>query len=358
MAWGNEHHLTAGMTATYAKAPIYEFRGSLPTDDTAITLLDALRTSSYLAFFAENQFKFGRFSIIPAVRYETVHQELTDNVRLKNDAGLGFPNQPLRQRADNQNVPLGALGLAFDLTNTSNLYFNLSQGYKPPTYGDALPRNSNVTNTDLDAGHTLTYELGYRGKPFQFMNWDVSGFFIDYQDRFGTVGSGTGQTVQNVGQSQNWGIDFAGEVDLIALTAGDQAELATKRFGNLAFHVAYEWLNASFVDGPLDGRKPQYSPENLFRFGLTYRWRDRFKISLLHTYVSQHYANDSNDANFGIPAYHVTDLTAEAKVWKDNVTVLAGINNLFDQDYYSRIRATGIEPAYGRNFYVGVRFNY
>ncbi len=83
-----------------------------------------------------------------------------------------------------------------------------------------------------------------------------------------------------------------------APAATRDSNAATKRFGNLAFHVAYEWLNAEFVDGPVDGLEPQYAPENLLRIGLTYRWRDRVKVSLLHTYVSQHFANDSNTAAF------------------------------------------------------------
>jgi len=30
------------------------------------------------------------------------------------------------------------------------------------------------------------------------------------------------------------------------------------------------------------------------------------------------------------------------------------VNNLLNEDYYSRIRSDGIDPAYGRNYYVGV----
>jgi Fe(3+) dicitrate transport protein len=189
----------------------------------------------------------------------------------------------------------------------------------------------------------------------------VSGFFIDYKDRFGQTTAGGVTTVRNVGRSQNWGFDVATEVDLIAAAAklgGEDPTAATDRLGNLAFHIAYEWLNAEFVDGPLEGLEPQYAPEHLLRFGLTYRRGHRFKVSLLHTYVSQHFANDNNTANFNIPAYNVTDLIAEAKIWRENVTLLAGINNLFNQDYYSRIRANGVDPAYQRNFYVGLRLNY
>lgn len=358
MTGGNEHHLTAGMTSTYTYAPIENALGFTPNATSGALYNDITRRSAYISFFAENQFKFGRFSIIPAVRFENVWQTIDDSLRL--DSGTLAPLEE-RYREDAQHVPLGALGLSYELTDTSNLYFNLAQGYKPPAYADTLPINNNVANTDLNPGHTLTYELGYRGQPSPFLNWDVSGFFIDYQDRFGTTTAGGVTTVENVGHSQNWGIDVAAELDLIAAAAkvtGGDPESATKRFGNLAFHVAYEWLNAEFVDGPLAGKEPQYAPENMLRFGLTYRWRDRFKISLLQTYVGQHFGDDTNSANFNIPAYNVTDLIAEAKVWKENVTLLAGINNLFDQDYYSRVRGGGVDPAYGRNFYVGVRFNY
>jgi Fe(3+) dicitrate transport protein len=51
------------------------------------------------------------------------------------------------------------------------------------------------------------------------------------------------------------------------------------------------------------------------------------------------------------------DLTAEVKV-HENFSVMAGLNNVFDESYYARVRADGIDPAYGRNFYLGgeVRF--
>jgi Fe(3+) dicitrate transport protein len=37
--------------------------------------------------------------------------------------------------------------------------------------------------------------------------------------------------------------------------------------------------------------------------------------------------------------------------------VHGGINNMFNQDYFSRVRNDGIEPALERTFYVGVRFD-
>ena len=44
----------------------------------------------------------------------------------------------------------------------------------------------------------------------------------------------------------------------------------------------------------------------------------------------------------------------QRQVYRDHLSLLAGINNLFDEDYYARIRGDGIDPAYGRNFYAGL----
>jgi Fe(3+) dicitrate transport protein len=46
------------------------------------------------------------------------------------------------------------------------------------------------------------------------------------------------------------------------------------------------------------------------------------------------------------------DLTAEYKVTK-NFTAMAGLNNVFNESYYTRVRGDGIDPGYGLNFYVG-----
>jgi Fe(3+) dicitrate transport protein len=127
-------------------------------------------------------------------------------------------------------------------------------------------------------------------------------------------------------------------------------------FGSLAL------LDAEFVDGTKDGREPSYAPGYVIKTGAIYRWRDRLKLALLGQFVDEHFWQDSNTAGSvgtaTIAAYSIWDLTAEATVFRDNVSVFAGINNLFDEDYYSRIRSDGIEPATGRTFYGGVKVKF
>ncbi len=354
-AGGNTHKLTAGTTFGYTYAPIFNTLGKSPTAESGALYNDILRQTLYASFFAENQFRFGRFSIVPALRFEAIDQSLDDRVRRNSTTLEPLPEQ---DRSSTELVPLLGLGLAYEFVQPVTWYSNVSQGYKPQTYADTLPINNNVNVTDLDPGSTITYEMGFRSQSRTWYHWDISGFLIDYNDRFGTTTSGNVTTVRNVGRSINYGLDIEGEIDLIGVWDRLNPTRLTNRYGSLSLHLAYEWLNAEFVDGPLNGLTPQYAPEHLLRAGLNYRFRDRLKISLLQTFVSDHFANDNNTPNFNIPSYMVTDLTAELKVWKDTVTLVGGINNLFNENYYSRIRANGIDPAYGRNFYAGLRLNF
>ena len=50
-------------------------------------------------------------------------------------------------------------------------------------------------------------------------------------------------------------------------------------------------------------------------------------MALLGTFADEHFADDGNTPNFHIPGYMVWDLTAEVKIYRDTVSVLAGIIN-------------------------------
>jgi outer membrane receptor protein involved in Fe transport len=51
-------------------------------------------------------------------------------------------------------------------------------------------------------------------------------------------------------------------------------------------------------------------------------------------------------------------LLVPVNFYHGRVAVSAGINNLFDEDFYAEIRDEGIVPAYRRNYYGGVSFKF
>jgi len=161
--------------------------------------------------------------------------------------------------------------------------------------------------------------------------------------------------VENVGDALHQGLELAAEADLVGLWDARRGTSHQDQVGSLGPYVSLMLLDAKFLEGPQDGKTPQYAPQYLLRAGARYAFRDRVKVELASTFVDDHFADDSNLANRTVPSYKVWDLTGEVQVWKDYVTIFGGINNLFDERYSARIRSDGIDPAPERNLYGGVR---
>ena len=91
--------------------------------------------------------------------------------------------------------------------------------------------------------------------------------------------------------------------------------------------------------------------------------RKVFNLTVSGIYVSDQFWSDSNNPFVTggvvlvpamIPSYTVFNFSAEWYVTK-NVRLIAGISNLADEKYYSRVFLTGtIEPAPGRSAYGGL----
>jgi Fe(3+) dicitrate transport protein len=342
-AWGGQHTLAAGMQFYYADSPREDQRGSSPDAEDGVTTLDSDRSTTYGSFFAENKFTFGRFSITPGFRLEMIEQQ----VRNKNyNATTGIFTGSVDKRAS-ELQPLFGLGMALDFDNQTQLYANVSQSYRTTIFTESIIAQPGLTATDTDPSLGWSYELGYRGTPREWLAFDTSLFLIDLDNRFGVAGG----RLRSVGRSINYGWDGAVQFDLIG---GLDAARGTKlgdSLGALNLYGNVSLLEAELYGGPNNGATPQYAPDFILRTGLIYQ-RKGVKVSFLGTFVDDHNARDDGNPNFAIPGYMTWDLTAEVPVTK-HLTLMAGVNNVFDESYYSRVRNDGIDPGYGRNFYVG-----
>jgi Fe(3+) dicitrate transport protein len=110
------------------------------------------------------------------------------------------------------------------------------------------------------------------------------------------------------------------------------------------------------------GKIPAYAPRYLLKAGVNWRVEQRIKLSLTAVSSAAQFWQDS-DQPLGsgnsylparIPAYTVLDLAGDWQLNR-NVTLLAGVSNLADRQYYDRVWQTGLEPALGRSWYTGVK---
>lgn len=354
-AWDNDHVATGGFVLYAAHSPRTRERGTPRTADSGTPVFDLDRQTYYGALFAENEFRFGRLALIPALRLELVSLD----VREKFNTGV---TRPLIDDSFFDVVPLAGLGLVFDLDEANQLYANISQGYRPKRYDDLANPTSNSQRapSDLKESHILNYELGLRGTPTRWFSYDTSLFLVDYDDFIETRDLGGGNTERaNSGRALYYGWEAAAAADLIGLYDSMAGTKHGKRWGSFNVFGNVSLLHAEFTRGNNDGRTPAYAPDHVIKTGAIYRRQDRLKISLTGQLFDEHFWQDNNTAGAvgtaKIAPYMVWDLAVEANLYKDIVTLLAGVNNLFNEDYYARIRSDGIEPAYERNYYIGVK---
>jgi Fe(3+) dicitrate transport protein len=354
-AWGdNVNTLAAGVQVYHTDSPRLDEAGATPTADSGTVVRDTDRRTFYAPVFIENRFVLGDFSITPGLRLENLWQGVTENVN------TAKTNVPLGDVDEYDFVPLFGVGAEYQLPRRITAYGNFSQAYRPKIFTEAVPTGGGtVVNSNLEEGKSWQADLGVRGQPTPWLYWDASLFYMDFDDQIGAISN----TVQNIGRTTHRGAELAVELELLGLfnaLSGGEREPSDHQFslyGNVMF------LDAeieSSANPALIGNAPQYAPDHLVRAGLIYRWKDRAKVAFTGTFVDEHFADDANSANFFVPSYQVFDLTFEWKVWKKcvDISLIAGINNLFDEDYYARIRGDGIDPAYGRNYYVGASFGF
>lgn len=317
-----------------------------------------------IAAFVENMFKVGsRLSITPGIRFEN----------LQNNAQLAQPI--IAEQATKRSFVLAGIGIGYLTTASTNLYANFTQAYRPVLFSDITPAaTSDVIDPNLKDATGYTADLGWRGNVKNWLNFDASVFYLQYNNRTGRVTingiNSTYQYVTNLSNSRSMGAEFYVEFNPVKLIKPDT------RWGSISVFVSGTAQNAEYTKGlvnggttseiNLEGKKVEYAPGLVVRSGLNYSYKT-FSTTLQISHTGKVYADANNTetsktGNAGIvPAYTVADWSAGATI-KKHFVLKGGINNLFNQKYFTRrsggYPGPGILPADGTTFYltVGAKF--
>lgn len=305
------------------------------------------RETNYLGLFIENRFVFDRLTLTPGFRMENLWQSVTEGVNATPMYG------PLKNETLESFAPLFGLGATYDLTDTWQAYGNISQAYRPPLFTEAVVLGANQTIAgDLAEGESYQADVGLRANLWPYLTVDTSLFYLDFSNQIGLVSN----VVQNVGAARHRGAEFSGRVDFVRWNDDLNNTNYADEYGSLIAFYNGMWLDAQYYGGPFAGRTPAYAPNYIQRAGVEWKY-DTTAVRFAGTWLNDHWGDDGNSANFVIPAYTVWDLTANFQVC-EHIAVVAGINNIFDEFYTSRIRSDGIDPAQGRNYYLGFQAGY
>ena len=365
--WGQGNAFTAGITAYHSDDPErqwisrpgnfelerYERVDLIPRSVQA-------RETDYAAVFAENVFRWDNWHLVPSVRIE--HEQIKVDESVKPST---ITRRPLYDVDVDHTVPLLGLGFGNDFGHGNETYFNVSQGWRPVRYFDvASPTSTLLPGNDPNPTHVLSYEAGVHGTPTPGLFYDASLFWIEMQDRIEAQhpdpANPTDTVNINTGNTRHRGFEGQIDYDFIAALIDPATVRHFSIFGSVSL------LNAEFTESlTLTGKVPAFAPDYVIRGGLAWREDAKLKLQLTVTSVASQYWQDSN-LPFGsgqtfvpakIPQYTVWDFSGDYWV-APHLRLLAGVSNIGDKTYYSRVFQNAIEPALGRTYYGGFAYQF
>jgi Fe(3+) dicitrate transport protein len=320
-----------------------------------------LKTDNY-AVFAENLFRITkRFSFTPGARLEMIKSNLTGVVNNRNTP-IDFHQS--------RNFPLFGAGLQYQVSNSNQLYGNVSQAYRPYLYAAVVPADQlTVVDKDIKDSRGYDIDFGYRGRIAQVFTFDVNAFYVKYNNRAGTLTIQDNANVNhlhltNIGNAVSKGIEAYTEVSLLR-GFNPQSGTDIRLFNTLAYtHARYVTgsINVSGVNNSLVGHQIEGTPTWTNRTGLTFL-SGAVTSTILFSYVSKNFS-DANNTAFNatgasgvVPAYHLVDWSFNYNFLK-NYHVNFHVNNLLNEKYFTRrinmYPGPGILPGDGRTVNLGL----
>lgn len=312
-----------------------------------------------VAVFVENMFQLtDKLAITPGVRYEFIRAESSGYI-----SPVGSAN--ISERQNDRNILLVGIGAEYATSVTSNVYANVSQGFRPILFSELTPSaTSEVIDPNLRDASGYNADIGFRGSLFRNnLKFDVGVFRLFYDNRVGTLSVDGVPFRTNIGASLSQGIESYLELNLIPF-------LSRSSKMNLSVFSNYSFVDARYTrwDNPtlaIEGKRVENAPTHILRTGLTMRLKG-FAATLQYNYVSEVFTDALNTespnstATTGqLPAYSLIDLNVSYQL-KEKYQFRAGINNLTDAAYATRraggYPGPGILPGTGRTFYLSIGF--
>ena len=316
------------------------------------------------AVFAENIFRISKkFLLVPGIRFEWLEGAASGRDKYK--SATDSTEVLLQNITRSRGFLLAGVGAEYHLTSGTEFYANYAQAYRPIQFANLqAPPSTNVVDPNLEDAKGYNIDLGYRGKFNNYLQFDVSGYYLQYNNRVGNILIKEGNTsytlVTNVGNSTSKGFEGYVEFNPVqAFTSNKDFDLII--FGSYSYTDAR--YNSSHKDSAIRNHKVENAPQDIFRGGISAGYKG-FLLTGQLNYVGATFSDANNtvaatpNAQHGlIPSYTSTDLTATYKFSK-GLNLKAGLNNVFDARYFTRraggYPGPGVLPGDGRNYFVSV----
>ena len=323
-----------------------------------------LHTHNFAAF-AENIFQLTpKLSITPGVRYEIISTDL-DGVINNASANISYYGK--------RTFPLFGAGIQYQVNNSSQVYGNISQAYRPYLYASVTPADRlDKIDPNLQDSKGYNIDLGYRGHVENALQFDINAFYLYYGNKIGLLTQIADNNTPyllttNIGNSVAKGIETYIELSLLRLSNPKATNSDIRIFTSLAYNDAKYTsgvINLAGINTPVKGNMVENAPKWINKTGIDFIYKSG-STGFQYSFTSKTY-NDAFNTQFSsngvigaIPAYHVFDWHFGWQFSKQ-FRISAAVNNFTNEKYFNR-RITmypgpGILSADGRTFTVSAGF--
>ena len=300
------------------------------------------------AIYLEDEIKTGKLTLRPGLRYEWL---ALDDRNTVNTTGV-----TTRRDAD-ENLFTAGLGGNYELSESQSLYGGIYRGISSPGVANYLD--------GVEPEESVGYELGLRHRQ-DALSLELTGFYTDFQNLVSTDAGLGGDPTFNAGQAEVFGLE-----SMIQYDAGQAAGL---RFG-IPLYFAATWTHAEFkgttaglagggdgiYTGGKDGNEIPYVPEWKLAAGVGFT-AEKWGISLDANYVGSTWGTGYNgDPRPGaqtardgeIDGLLICNLAGHYDL-NEHFTVMAGIQNLFDERGITSRVPEGPRANAPRSLYLGM----
>jgi Fe(3+) dicitrate transport protein len=315
--------------------------------------------SQNLAWFTENIFRINKkLLIIPGIRFEWIKGSASGRNGYSNGSPVLLQNI-IRERS----FVLAGVGFEYHVNTTTEFYANISQAYRPIQFANLqAPPTTDIIDEILKDGNGYNVDLGYRGRIKDILQFDLTGYYLKYNNRIGAVtpSGASYRLITNFGNSSSKGFEGFMELNVLRL-------LSPASKYDIKLFTAYSFTDArydeDYKDEQIKGKQIENAPRNIIRYGVTINYKN-ITLTQQYSYVDVCYSDAGNtklptaNGQIGaIPSYGLLDFSAGFK-FNNAFTIKSGINNLLNEKYFTRRSSgypgPGILPGDGRTFFISL----
>ena len=325
-----------------------------------------------ISFFVENIIKpTENLSITPGIRLEYIDTNADGSFeRIIQDAALNvIQHDTIYENKKNERLfLLSGVGVSYNTANEIELYSNFSQNYRSVTFADISTVNpAYAIDPNIQDESGFTFDFGVRGNIKNILSYDLSAFFLSYDNRIGFIqklfDDGNIKAYRtNTGDAEIYGFESLIDFNLKKILNLDNRYIMSSFLNFSSIESSYVSSN----EPGIEGKEVEFVPKYNFKTGVKFGYRN-FTSYLQYSYLSDQFSDSSNSISSNlsgviglIPAYDILDFSANYSFKAFRIE--AGINNILDNHYFTR-RATGypgpgIIPSPPRNYYCTIQFKF